>query len=189
MAYCDAADVKQYLGKDGAEDDTLLESLISRAQKAIEQYTRRQFEAATETRYFDQPSGRMLYTDEDLLAVTTLTNGDGTTIASADYQLLPLNESPKYAIRLKQGSNLIWEDDSDGNSEGVITVAGSWGYSTAPPGDIVHACVRLAGYWYKQREAQVFDVTAIPEQGALLIPKGIPPDVKMILDRYVRASL
>src|SRR3990172_2373908 len=141
MAYTDAATLKTYLGASGSGDDTLLTALIARAQQAIETFCGRKFEASIETRYFDVPKGegdywvdgvkrsgfnaRTLYLDGDLISITTLTNGDATTIASTEYKLLPLNLTPKYAIMLKQSSNVIWEDDSDGNTEGVISVAGS----------------------------------------------------------------
>jgi hypothetical protein len=189
MAYTDTATVKQYLGIDSSDHDALIGNIITRTQKAIESYCDRVFEAASATRYYDVTGSRTLFLDDDLLTVTTLTNGDDTEIAASDYQLLPLNESPKYAIRLKENSNINWEDDSDGNREGVISVAGTWGWTTAVPADIAHACIRLAAYYFKQREAQVFDVTAIPDQGAIIIPKGIPPDVKMILDHYRKPSL
>ena len=75
-----------------------------------------------------------------------------------------------------------WEFDIDGE----VSVLGAWGYSTSPPDDIVHACIRLAGYYYRQKDAQVFDVTAVPDAGIITIPQGIPADVKLILDKYPR---
>jgi hypothetical protein len=65
-----------------------------------------------------------------------------------------------------------------------VEISGKWAYSTTPPADIEHACIRLVGYYYRQKDAQVFDVTVIPEAGAITIPKGIPDDVKKILLPY-----
>lgn len=190
MAYTDVEALKAYLGIDGSEDDALLDSLIGRAQAAIETYCGRKFEAsASTTKYYDVTGSRTLFLDDDLLTLTTLTNGDDEEIASTEYQLLPLNETPKYAIRLKQGSTYNWESDSEGNTEGVIEVTGTWGWSTAAPNDIIHATVRLAGYFYKQKDAQVFDTEAIPDAGVIMVPKGIPVDVRIILDRYREPSL
>ncbi len=68
-------------------------------------------------------------------------------------------------------------------------MTGKWAYSTTPPDDIEHACTRLAAYMYRQKDAQTFDTTAIPDAGVILVPQGIPKDVKMILDHYKKVEL
>ncbi len=88
--------------------------------------------------------------------------------------LIPRNAARHYAIVLPA--------ESAAHKRYAIT--GLWGWSETPPPDIVHACVRLAAYFYRQKDAQVFDVTAFPDAGAITVPKGIPADVKAILDRY-----
>lgn len=183
MAYATLVQLKGYLGISGTGDDTLLGDLLDRATAAIDAYCRRAFAASTETRYYglDAVNGQTLLLDGDLLTITTLTNGDsdGTVLASDAYWLLPRNAGPPYhAIRLK--SDYDWEQDTDCE----ISVAGTWGYSETPPDDIVHACIRLAAYYYRQKDAQIFDVTAVPEAGVITVPQGIPADVKIILDRY-----
>lgn len=199
MAYASLAQLKNYLGISVTSDDTLLTDLLARAQQAIDSYCHRSFEARTETRYYRQdavaiadpfgydithevlnPVYDVLYLDDDLLAVTTLTNGNGETIPSSGYWLEPRNGPPYWYIRLKSAYN--WEFDTDGE----ISVAGTWGYATTAPDDIVHATVRLAAYFYRQKDAQVFDTTAMPEVGVITIPQGIPADVKLILNHYVR---
>jgi hypothetical protein len=45
--------------------------------------------------------------------------------------------------------------------------------------DAVQMTLRLAAYLYHQRDASVFDVTAIPDAGVITLPKGIPADVKL----------
>ena len=73
--------------------------------------------------------GRILRIDnDDLLAVTTLTNGDGSVVAPANFLLYPSNVWPKSEIRLKQSSGIAWLPDSLGNYEQVISVAGIFGY-------------------------------------------------------------
>ena len=37
---------------------------------------------------------------------------------------------------------------------------------------------------YRQKDAQVFDVTAVPDAGVITVPQGIPADVKRILRSY-----
>lgn len=194
MAYTTAALLKTYLGVTGSGDDTLLTALIARAQSAIDHYTGRTFEASADTtRKFTvgvDTDGRMLYFDEDCAAITTVkTNADdgsgGTTIASTEYVTHPRNRTPYHAIDLLSSSSNSWTYTTD--PEAGITVAGKWAYSTTAPDDIVHACIRLAGYYYRQKDAGVFDTTAIPDMGVIQVPQGIPRDVQLILNPYRKA--
>jgi hypothetical protein len=189
MAYTTAALLKTYLGATGSGDDTLLTALIARAQSAIDHYTGRTFEASGDTtRKFTvgvDTDGNMLYFDEDCAAITTVkTNADdgsgGTTIAAAYYITYPRNRTPYYAIEIL--NTYSWEYTTD--AENGITVAGKWAYSTTAPDDIVHATIRLAAYFYRQKDAGVFDTTAIPDAGIIQIPQGIPRDVQLILNPY-----
>lgn len=191
--YITIAELKEYLQITGATEDHILEDCIEDAQQQIESYTARLFEAAADsTRRFivgKDTRGPDLYVDEDLCAITSIvTNADngsgGETLATTDYYTYPLNRTPYYKIKLAASSSKSW--DYTYNPEAGITVTGKWAYSTTPPNDIRRACRRLAGYNYKMRDAQVFDSTAIVEQGVLIIPKGLPVDVAMILEAYQR---
>ena len=66
-----------------------------------------------------------------------------------------------------------------------ISIIGKWAYSTTAPADVKQACIRLASYMYRQKDAQMYDVTAI-EAGVVIRPFGMPPDIKAILKPYVR---
>lgn len=188
MAYCTTSDVKQYLGVSSTTDDTLIGDLIPRAQQSIDSYCHRTFEATGDTtRYFDadrDTDGPMLYFDADIAAITTVTNGDGTTVASTKYVTEPRNSTPYCAIQLKVSSGLQWEYDSNSDPENAIVVTGRWAWSTSVPDDIVHACIRLTAYFYRQKDAQVFDTTATPELGTITIPQGLPKDVTRLLNPY-----
>jgi hypothetical protein len=185
MAYASIAEVKAYLGITVSTDDTLIEALIDRAKGIIESYTGRVFESETATKYFDTDNieGRWLYLwGYDLLTVTTLTNGDGVEIASANYRLEPRNETPKWAIRLDE--DYTWEfDDSDDE----ISVAGTWGYATTAPYDIEHATVRLTAFLYRQKDTSAdIDRPFVTGDGVTIMPSNLPADVKSILDKYKR---
>jgi hypothetical protein len=188
MAYATLANVREYLGIATANtgDDTLLTALIARAQAIIDSIAGYSFEAATATRYYnpdlnvDERGDLVL--DYPLLTVTTLTNGDGNVVTASQYVLRPTNATPKYAIRLKPSTGLVWVWVTD--PDNAITVVGTWGYSTTAPADILMATLRLVGYLYKQRDAQVFDVTAMTNGGIVTIPAGIPSDVLSIVSRY-----
>ena len=188
MAYATLAQLKAYLGIVELDDDALLAALIARAQSFVEAHTGRVFEAATQTRHFDKScineDENALIVDRDLLTVTTLTNGDSdaTVIPNTEYWLIPRNETPRYGIKLRKDSSYTWEFDTDY----WASVAGTWGYSTTVPADITHATIRLSGYYYAQKDTQVWDTTVIPDAGVITVPQGIPRDVKWLLKPYIR---
>jgi len=192
MAYIEVRDLRDYLGISGTSDDSLLVQLITSAQTAIDTFCNRTFESTADTtRKFNahtDTDGLTLYFDDDLISITTLTNGDGDTIASSDYYLLPTNESPKYAVKLKGSSGISWECDDNGDCEEAISVAGRWGFSTSPPEDIRQAAIRLASFYYRQKDAQLTDITAI-EAGVVIQPEGMPRDVKVLLRPYMRGFM
>lgn len=193
MSYTTVAEVKRYLDITGTSDDALLASLITSAQAAIDAHCDRTFEAVTDsTRYFDglgpHIDGVTLWLDRDLCSITTVTNGDGNTISGSSYVTWPRNsaDGPFYAIRIKESADTDWTYGTDW--ENAISIAGRWAYSTSAPDDVRHACTRLAGFYYRQKDAQVFDVTAIPDAGVMTVPVGIPADVKLMLNPYRRRA-
>ena len=108
---------------------------------------------------------------------------DGTEIADTEYWLVDRNSGPPYyGIRLKSASTYAWEFDQDC----WVSVAGSWGWSSVPPEDVVQACIRWAAYTYHQKAAPVYETTAFPESGVITTPVGIPVDVKLMLRPYVK---
>ena len=189
MAYLTLIELKTYLGIVEDDDDTLIQDAIDDAVSYIEAETDRDFEATSDTKYFesdaiDPHNSRLLHLDDDLMTLTTLTNGDSsaTAITSADYDLMPRNSTPYHAIRLTQNGSSYWEFDTDYE----VSVLGTWGYSTTPPADIKRAVTVLASYFYHQKDSQVFDTTAIPEAGVITIPAGIPATVTKVIGKYRR---
>ena len=119
----------------GTADDGVIERLLRAASHHIESGTARHFVPYIETRYFDVPYGqidnRALQVDDDLLEVISLTNGDGTAIASTEYTLRQnntRNRTPYNTIRLIDNSTSIWASDGAGDVHDVIAVNGVWGY-------------------------------------------------------------
>ncbi len=192
MAYCTTAQIKTYLGISATDDDTLIGDLNTRAQKWIETYTGRVFESTgNTTRRFtvnEDTDAEWLYFDEDIASIVTVTNlADATTtetINSTEYVTYPRNETPYVAIRILDSASKDWDYADD--PEMGITVEGKWAYSTTAPNDIVHTCIRLASYLYRQKDSQVFNTTAIPEAGVIETPGDMPPDLAKILDQYRR---
>lgn len=186
MAYITAAAFKTYRDID-QEDDDLISDLINQAQKVIERQTGRVFEqpGADETRYFDAENDvdeETLWLDDDLLTITTITNGDATTVASDEYVTEPRNETPIYAIRLLASSGVAWTYTTD--PENAISIAGKWAYSTTPPDDIVLAMLRLTKWFYDQRQSTEADQPSVSPSGMMLLPGTIPRDVMTLLTPY-----
>jgi hypothetical protein len=119
--------LKLELGTVKATDDALLKSKILAAIRDLEgpKGLGRWIEPRMATRYYQDDAimgdGR-LSVGEDLLAVTTLTNGDAVAIAAASYWLEPRNVTPHWWIHLK--SSYAWNWITDGE----ITLAGVWGW-------------------------------------------------------------
>lgn len=188
--YATIKELKHYIAPNAAadkHDDEVMAHLIEAASRYIDIETGRTFYARTETHYFDVPFGRSLYLDDDLLTVTTLTNGDGTVITSTYYKLIPYNKPPYVEIRLKESSTYIWESEADADTEGVISVAGTWGWVATTPKDIKEATLQLARNWYKRRFGENIEtVSTITSAGVVIEPRDVPYQVKRILDHYRR---
>ena len=188
MAYVTTANLKVYLDISEDRDDTLLGSLLDSATEAIDNYTKRTFAVASDTtRYFDalgdHIKGYRLDLDEDLAAITTVTNGDGVVVSSSEYTPVLKNDPPYFALQILSQAGKIWTYSSEWMN--AIEIVGKWGFSVSgsEPADILQACRRLAAFYYKQRDAALFDVSAI-EGGAVIQPQGIPLDVRKLLDPY-----
>lgn len=188
MAYVTTALLKTYLGLSTSNDDTLLGTLIDRAQAIVDSHCKRTFEASTNTeRTFDavrDVDGRWLYLDYDLCSINSVTNGDGSTVTTSQYTTEPRNTTPYYAIKLLDNSGVAWRYSS--TPEDAITISGKWAYSTSAPNDIVHATLRLAAYLYRQRDNMTELDRTIIAGNATVLPTSLPSDVKVILAPYRR---
>lgn len=130
------------------------------------------------TRYYQYSDvGRCgrLFLDMSCLSVTTLLNGDGTTIPTAGYRLHPRNESRKWFIELL--SNYAWGITTDGE----IVVTGKFGHSLTPPATVVEATAMWAGSLLKRYHAALQDATVNVELGQLIYSAPIPSQVIALL--------
>ena len=108
-------------------DDALLQSLVSEASAEFQRQIDRVCLPYVATNVFDyQAPYTLTFRGYDLLAVTTLTNGDGATISGSEYVLRSANQYPKWRIELKANgtSTFTWDD----TWHEAISVAGVWGY-------------------------------------------------------------
>jgi len=184
MAITTLAALRAHIGMSGTADDTQLQFFLDSAQDAIQDHTRRVFDAgtATSTRYYaDDPytfSGQRLYLDGEVLSVAELVNGNGGTIDSSSYTLMPRNLPPYSIIELK--TNEIW----NWNTDGEVAVTGVWGYSATAPYKVQEACLELAAYYYRLKDVSTMDVAGPPEGPQMTVPRGMPKNVYDLLTPY-----
>lgn len=111
-------------------DDPLILEIIRSVCEDIERIGQRSYVPRIETIYRDAVADVLddgiLLLEDDLLEVTTLTNGDGTVIASDDYYFEPRHKTPYWGIGLLGSSGLTWQYQED--SEDAISIVGVWGY-------------------------------------------------------------
>lgn len=133
--YCSLADFKAYIKPVGndltadATDDAFIEKVIERASRRLDDLVGRSFYPRVESHNFDVPEDGMLWFDDDLLEVITLTNGDATTIASTEYVMKPITDYPKYCLLIRDISTTYFKESSTTYSnEQVIALNAVWGY-------------------------------------------------------------
>jgi hypothetical protein len=188
--YCTLAEFKLYakITSTDTNDDAVIEDIIEGISRQVDLYTGRTFYARTETHYYNTPeTSDLLIEDDDLLTITTLTNGDTSVITSASYKLYPLNSSPKYKIQLLPTSGISWESSVAGDSESAITLVGSWGYSATAPENVRQACLIASDSDYHSRFGENMSGTAtITGAGVVITPKGLPKSAMEKIEKYVR---
>jgi hypothetical protein len=113
----------------GTSDDALMLKFVNDVSAQIARYADRHFVPRIQTRYFDaieNVRGYTLMFDADLLAATTITNGDATTVSASSYVTEPRNDTPYYGLKLKASAGLSWTWQTD--HENALSVLGVWGY-------------------------------------------------------------
>lgn len=182
MPYTTAAAVKTYLGITSSTDDALLTSLIERAQASIDRYTHRTFEAASDTtKRFDaeydvsESYTRLDWTPYglDLCQITSVVNGDGTTISASSYVTEPRNETPYFALKLKVSSGLYFMYDNLDDHENAIQITGRWAYSITAPAEIVSVCIEMVALMYKRRDSNSDINRPVIAGNATILPAGL----------------
>lgn len=150
--YTNETAIEKYLMTDiDPSQSSQITDWISAVERYINNYCNRPegFEApaADETKYFDGPGGVEL-TLESFTTITSIQTleTDGATISQTltendDYWLYPLNETPKYEIRLTPNSACgSWP-----SGHKRIKIIGKFGYGTTVPKDIELAATILVG--------------------------------------------
>lgn len=182
MAYTTLESLKSYGGWEEDDEDVLLEALIESATAVIENYTDRRFEIDDET---DQTFTRLNMGPEsrfkgyNLYFYEELAEEASAITDSPTVMYIPEDGPPYYGIRKTDGS---W-------AYPTVTVTGYWGYSKTQPPDIEMACLRLAKWLYDLKDTTQGSAAIITPEGKVLLPQGLPNDVKMLLDPYRKVTV
>lgn len=198
-SYCSLAQIKNRLNSLGLRadvvDDAVILEMIEQASRAIDLFCDKTFYARTsETRYFNVPEDGQLDFDDNLLTLTTLTNGDGTVISSTDYILMDVNRKPYYAVGLYPASGIIWLPGNGVSPYNAISVLGTWGYVDRAATDFLsqrviqntqHACIETVLAMYKSRFGEnTTGVATVTAAGVVITPRDIPDFAMKYLEAY-----
>ena len=181
MNYTTVEALRRFGGSVSEEEDPDLDALIESASRAIDAHCKRIFGTSEETKrtftrsrhYEDAFDGQILYFDQDLAEEASVITDSPTVI------YIPENMPPYFAMDLVEGS---WNSDA-------VEITGYWAYSKEPPADIEFACLRLAKWLYELRDTSRADVVLVTPEGRLLVPQGLPVDVQLLIDPYVRTGI
>ena len=180
MAYATKETLQSWAGYTDGVEETLLDDLLGKAKAIIDNYTQTTFDVGadtdqTYTRYKSNPTGgqfngRALYF-HDWLADEATSITDSPTVV-----YLPEDGPPYYGCFLVDGS---W-------AYPTVTINGLWGFSESGsvPEDIEMACLRLAKWLYEMKDTTQGSAAVITPEGRVLMPEGLPNDVKTLLEPY-----
>ncbi|MBN1963470.1 MAG: hypothetical protein JW910_02415 [Anaerolineae bacterium] len=110
-------------------DDARLLLALRQATAQIDRYTTRRFAPVMQTRRFDYQMAYSLRLDLDLLELTGITNGDGSSLSPDDVRLAPTGDAAKSLILIQPDANALFTFDTA--PELAIQVTGIWGWHDA----------------------------------------------------------
>lgn len=179
--YVTVSDVKSALvdGTIPSSQDGLISTLIERACRLIDAFTKREpdaFQAPTGIRLYDG-SGKQFLLVDDMAALPTQIDIEDESIPLAQFVFEPANTFPKYKI--------IWNDSVFPKGKQNVAVTAKFGYSVTPPAVIQQCAVMQVIRWYKRGQQAFADVSAIPELGQLKYAQSLDPEVQAMLSHFV----
>lgn len=190
--YATLAEYKTYqrITSTDTTDDTFIEVAIESASRWIDRESGTRFYTATETRKYDIPKDNLpLLLDQYFSAITTVTNGDGSTISVGNYVTLPANSLPIWGLSLADRTGASWALSGTTGTIQAISITGSVGYSASAPKDIFLSCMEIAKALYSRRFGENLTMkTVITNAGVVQIPDGVPDWAAETISHYRRVA-
>lgn len=113
--------------------DEYIKELLYWTSARIDARTGRWFWPLSASRSYDAIGAHIgayhLDIDADLLALTSITNGDGAAIGAGDVLLYPPNVTPAWRLKLKTSAATAFTYTTDW--EQAVSVSGVWGYHSS----------------------------------------------------------
>jgi hypothetical protein len=209
--YCTLQELKDRLWDSSltsgsSTEDASMEAVIEAVSRQIDNYCGRHFFTQTDIRYYTAADTYSVDID-DLVSVSSVqsdNNYDRTyayTWRSTDYDLLPYTAGSGYSPFVPYQWLEVAPQNMTGGSLAFplcrkgVKVSGVFGYpkdatsgSMQSPLPVHEACILQASRIYKRKDAP-FGVAGTSETGTLQLISKIDPDVKMLLDPYVKKTL
>lgn len=192
---CTLSDVRSFLQKQTSDtgQDTIIQSLISRASLAIMRYCDREFAPASSSgtvRKFvwDAKTDFLDLAPYDLQAVTLVRidsdTSSPTTLTTDEYRLWPRpNRDGVYqAMRVRPWTIVspTWQFPDVREVE----VTGTWGFASIPE-DVKHAAIATTAIWLR-RDIAAFSSTFNITEDRVERPEFLPSAIARQLDQYRR---
>lgn len=187
--YITLAEFKQYrrmYNADETTDDDLILRCIAAGQGDVEDATAKVFKASSDTDRGFTPGvdtdGLTLKFDKYIASITSITNGDGASIAADDYITIP-RDAPYIAVRLKSSSGVLWTYGAE--SLEAITVTGRWAYSVTPSAKVKEAVQIAANYRYQKASQPGDSEQQIITPEGIVLPTGLRKMIYGMMKEYM----
>jgi len=169
-------------------DDSLLELAVESASRMIDSYTQRYFyNAGTATRLF-VPQDNYVTEIDDAITITQIETSDGddfgTTWATKDYQLEPLNGTVD-GLTGHPTTRIRAVDDFLFNvlaGEATVRVTGTWGWASVPVA-VKQATIIQASRIFKRNDSPL-GVAGFGDMGVIRVGSQLDPDVRQLVEVY-----
>jgi hypothetical protein len=186
--YASLSEIKASARITDSVDDALLELAVESASRLIDSYTQRYFyNAGTATRLF-APLDNYVTEIDDLISLSVLQTSDGdtfgTTWATKDYQLEPLNGvvdglTGHPATRIRAVDDFLFNLL---DLEATVRITGVWGWSAVPTA-VKQATIIQAARIFKRNDSPT-GIVGFGDMGAVRVGVQLDPDVKHLVDPY-----
>lgn len=175
--------------------DDLINYLIPKVSRHIDRYCKRHFWPKTGSEVYDYQGEFKLWLRGDLQSLTSIVNGDGTTmdISTNKMFLYPLNGPPYQWIEMNVSSGITfrWTPTTD---QQAITVTGVWGYleDGDTPEPIKDACAEWIKYLLTVSKLAGVKSTTIGDFSTSYsnvldyLKNGPPNEAAFYLDGYIK---
>lgn len=206
--YTTIAEIKEYATQiTGVAEDAILEKLITRVSRVIDDYCNRRFYVASggdQTRYFDGTGTGDLWLPvnategSDLASVTSVAVRDSVASTSTwrtialtpvegdrkgDLMFGPRDRRYAPARLLSFVSHVAGNDSTFPRGTATVRIIGTFGFSSIPA-PIAEAAVQLVVRAHKARNAGFSDAIGVDDVGTVVVAKSLPYWAKQMLDPY-----